>query len=171
LKGYLNLEISDPGKRVFETPARQVTLVGLWEKKLPDPGRFLGLPARQAIQLLAGYEIDGCCFVVEKDTEETVAEIFAYRGPATAHEVYFAAGQNGNWILSNMFRSVLGSLPLNRRDVSPEGFLFLRARSGRSGAWGTETCSALTGEERRGSPPCPDWKFPALLRISGTVRT
>ena len=123
MKGYLNLEISDPGKRVFETPARKVTLVGLWEKKLPDPGRFLGLPARQAIRLLAGYEIDGCCFVAEKDTEGTVAEIFAYRGPATAHEVYFAAGQNGNWILSNMFRSVLGSLPLNRRDVSPEGFL------------------------------------------------
>ncbi len=123
MKGYLNLVIEYPGERIFETPARQMILVGLWEKKLPDPGRFLCLPARQAIRLLAGYEIEGCCFVVEKDTEGAVTEIFAYRGPATAHEVYFSAGQNGGWIISNMFRYVLGSLPLSRRDISPEGFL------------------------------------------------
>lgn len=123
MKRNLNLVISYPGKRVFETPSRQVTLIGLWEKRLPDPGHFLGLPARQAIRLLSGYEIDGCCFVAEKDAEGAVAEIFSYRGPATAHEVYFTPLSGGGWILSDMFRSVLGSLPPSRRSVSPEGFL------------------------------------------------
>ena len=123
MNGKLAFFLADPRKKVFETPTRQVILVGAWEKGLPDSGRFIGLPAMQAIRLLAEYENDGCCLLAEKDADGNLSEIFAYRGPSAAYELYFAADPEGEVFLSDLFGKVLESLPNSRRALSREAFL------------------------------------------------
>ncbi len=123
MPGEISLVLADPGRKSFETPRRSVILLGLWKKALPGPERFMDLPGREMVRFLAEYEIDGCCLVAEKDAKGAFAETYAYRGPATAHEIYMTTGPEGDWILSDTFRGVLESLPMSLRATSPDGFL------------------------------------------------
>lgn len=123
MSGKLEILVANPQKTVFETSNRQVTLLGAWEKGLPDTGRFMGLPAMQAIRLLAGYEIDGSCLLAEKDTDGNLSELFAFRGPSSGCEIYSSDGGEGPFFVSDSFREVLDSLPPSRRELSADGFL------------------------------------------------
>jgi len=123
MNGKLAFFLSDPQKKVVETPTRQVTLVGAWEKGLPDSGRFMGLTAMQAIRLLAEYENDGCCLLAEKDADGNLSELFAYRGPSSACEIYYSEGGEGRFLVSDSFREVLEALPPAQLKLSAEGFL------------------------------------------------
>lgn len=115
--------VSDPVKRVFESPARKVTLGGVWGKALPDAGRFMGLPPEEALRLLEGYERDGIAVLAEKDTEGNLAEIYAYRGPSTGCELFFSSGPGNRFVLSDSFREILETLPPSSRLLSREGFI------------------------------------------------
>jgi hypothetical protein len=115
--------IFDPGKKVFETRSRQILLAGSWETALPKTDRLMGLPPEEALRLLAGYERDGICVLAEKDAEENVVELFAYRGPSTGCELFFASTPDGRFVLSDSFRKTAESLPPESRVPSREGFL------------------------------------------------
>lgn len=115
--------VSDPVKKVFETRARKVTLGGLWEKALPDAGRFMGLPPEEALRLLAGYERDGIAVLAENDAEGNLAELYAYRGPSTGCELFFSSGPGDRFVLSDSFREILETRPPSSRLPSREGFI------------------------------------------------
>lgn len=123
MKMYPEVLVSDPVKRVFETPSRKVTLGGVWEKNLPEVGCFMGLPPEEALRLLAGYERDGFAVLEEKDREGNLAEVYAYRGLSTGCELFFASGPENYFVLSDSFRDILERLPLPLRTPSRKGFL------------------------------------------------
>jgi hypothetical protein len=123
MSGKLEVVVSNPEKRIFETPSRQLILVGRWGETLPDAGRFMGLPRDEAIRLLAGQEVDGCCVVTEKDAWGNPAEILAYRGPASGCELYYAQAGEGAFFVSDSFRDAVEVFPPSQRKLSAEGFL------------------------------------------------
>ncbi len=123
MSGKFEILLMNPEKRVFETPSRQVILSGRWEKTLPDAGRFMGLPAIEAVRLLARHEVDGCCLVAEKDARGNPAEILAYRGPSSGCELYYARDGEGRFFISDSFREVVEVFPPARRRLSENGFL------------------------------------------------
>lgn len=123
MRKKLEVLVSDPVKRVFETPGRKVTLGGVWEKTLPDAGRFMGLPPEEALRLLAGYERDGIAVLAEKDTEGNLAELYAYKGPSTGCELFFSSGPGNRLVVSDSFREVLETHPPSSRPPSREGFI------------------------------------------------
>jgi asparagine synthetase B (glutamine-hydrolysing) len=83
----------------------------------------MGLPPEEAIRLLAGYERDGIAVLEEKDREGNLSRLFAYRGPSSGCELYYARAEEGTFALSDSFRDVVEVLPPSQRKVSAEGFL------------------------------------------------
>ena len=122
MRASLGFSLADPGKRVFETPGRQVTLLGTWEKDLPRAERWMAGSPREAARSLAPCEIDGALVIVDRDAGGNVAELAAYRGPASGVEIFLAKAENGLF-LSDSFREAAAFLPPGERVPSGEAFL------------------------------------------------
>ena len=122
MRAALGFSLADPGRRVFETPGRQVTLLGTWEKDLPPAERWMAGSLREAARSIVPREIDGALVIVDRDAGRNVAGLAAYRGPASGVEVFLAEGEDGLF-LSDSFREAAAFLPPGDRAPSGEAFL------------------------------------------------
>ena len=122
MKAPLGFSLADPGKRVFETPGRQVVLLGTWKKDLPRAERWMGGSLREAVRSLAPCEIGGALVIVDRDAGSRPMGLAAYRGPASGMELFLAKAGNGLF-LSDSFREAAAFLPPGDRVPSGEAFL------------------------------------------------
>lgn len=123
MRAKLKAEITDPLKRVFQTPRRTIILGGSWENELLDMPFLQALPPEDALLRLSRRERNGFSVLLEKDEEGCVRELYAYRGLTTGFELFFAPVPGRGWILSDSFRQVLQGLPPSSRILSRTGFV------------------------------------------------
>lgn len=122
MRASLGFSLADPGKRVFETPGRQVTLLGTWENDLPRAERWMGGSLPEAVRSLAPCEIDGALVIVERDAGGNVAEMAAYRGPVSTLEIFYSAMPDG-FFISDSFSETLSWVPPKDRRPEPLALL------------------------------------------------
>jgi len=122
VRAPLAFSLADPGRRVFETPGRQVVLLGTWEKNLPRTERWMAGSLREAAMTLAPCEIDGALVIVDLDAGGGPGELAAYRGPASGVDLFIGEAEDGLF-LSDSFREAVASLPAGDRVPSGEAFL------------------------------------------------